>query len=97
MAQQRVLGLNDKLAEKQYRTALYYIRYKADDSAILYLKDLASTYPRAKVVPEALVTLITIYKRLGYTEDIRETCIYLRRFHPDAPRVESACRSVVAS
>ena len=97
VAQQRILGLNDKLAQKQYQTALYYIRYKADDSAILYLKDLASAYPRAKVVPQALVTLIGIYKRLGYTEDIRETCLYLRRFHPDAPRVDYACRSVAAS
>ena len=97
MAQQRVLGLNDKLAEKQYRSALYYIRYKADDSAILYLKDLASAYPRAKVVPQALLTLIQIYKRLGYTEDIRDTCLYLRRFHPTARGVESACRSVAAS
>jgi len=97
MAQQRILGLNDRLADKQYLTALYYIRYKADDSAILYLKDLASSYPRAKVVPQALLQLITIYKRLGYTEDIRETCIYLRRFHPDAHGVESACRSTAAS
>lgn len=97
IAQQRILGLNDRLAEKQYRAALYYIRYKADDSAILYLKDLASTYPRAKVVPEALLQLIRIYKRLGYTEDIRETCTYLRRFHPNAHGVDSACRSAAES
>jgi outer membrane assembly lipoprotein YfiO len=97
IAQQRVLGINDKLASKQYLTALYYIRYKADDSAILYLKDLASSYPKATVVPQALLTLITIYKRLGYTEDIRETCQYLRRFHPNAHGVESACRSAAAS
>ena len=97
VAQQRILWLNDKLAQKQYQTALYYIRYKADDSAILYLKDLASSYPKASVVPQALVTLILIYKRLGYTEDIRETCLYLKRFHPDAPRVDYACRSVAAS
>jgi len=97
VAQQRILGINDRLAEKQYQAALYYIRYKADDSAILYLKDLASAYPKAKIVPQALVQLITIYKRLGYTEDIRETCLYLRRFHPDAPRVDYACRSVAAS
>jgi outer membrane protein assembly factor BamD len=91
MAQVRINELNDRLATKQFQTALYYIRYKADDSAILYLKDLASTYPRAVVVPEALVTLIGIYKRLGYTEDIRETCTYLRRFHPQGAGVEAAC------
>lgn len=97
IAAQRVLDVNERLATKQYLTALYYIRYKADDSAILYLKDLASSYPKATVVPKALLTLITIYKRLGYTEDIRETCVYLRRFHPNAHGVESACRSTAAS
>ena len=91
LAQIRINELHDRLATKQYRTALYYIRYKADDSAILYLKDLASTYPKATVVPQALVTLIGIYRRLGYTEDIRETCTYLRRFHPQGEGVEAAC------
>ena len=91
LAQVRIEALNDNLAYKQYRTALYYIRYKADDSAILYLKDLASTYPRAKIVPTALVTLIGVYQRLGYTEDIRETCTYLRRFHPQGEGVAAAC------
>lgn len=90
-AQMRINELHDRLATKQYRTALFYIRYKADDSAILYLKDLASTYPRATVVPEALVTLIGIYQRLGYSEDVRETCIYMRRFHPQGAGVEAAC------
>ena len=96
LAQVRIEGLNENLAFKQYRTALYYIRYKADDSAILYLKDLASTYPRAKIVPTALVTLIGVYKRLGYTEDIRETCTYLRRFHPQGEGVEAACAAPAA-
>lgn len=91
LAQARINDLNDRLATKQYRTALFYIRYKADDSAILYLKDLASTYPKAPVVPEALLTLIGIYRRLGYAEDIRETCTYLRRFHPQATGLEAAC------
>lgn len=91
LAQVRIEGLNDQLADKQFRTAQYYLRYKADDSAILYLKDLASTYPRAKIVPTALVTLIGVYRRLGYTEDIRETCTYLRRFHPQGEGVEAAC------
>ena len=91
LAQVRINDLHDRLAVKQFRTALYYIRYKADDSAILYLKDLASTYPKAKIVPEALVTLIGVYRRLGYTEDIRETCTYLRRFHPQGAGVEGAC------
>ena len=97
LAQVRIERLNDQLAYKQYKAALYYIRYKADDSAILYLKDLASTYPRARIVPTALVTLIGVYQRLGYAEDIRETCTYLRRFHAQADGVEAACRASAAT
>ena len=76
---------------KQYKAALYYLRYKAYDSAILYLKDLVATYPRASIAPEALLRLIGAYQRLGYKEDVRETCGYLRRFHAQAPGVSEAC------
>ena len=47
------------------RPAMYYFRLKAYDSAILYLKDLVATYPKAAVVPEALVKLVQAYKTLG--------------------------------
>ncbi len=97
MAQVRIDDLNDKLAYKQYRTGLYYIRYKAYDSAILYLKDLASTYPKAEIVPQALLTLIDVYRRLGYAEDVKETCTYLQRLHSTAPGVTAACTDTAAA
>jgi outer membrane protein assembly factor BamD len=90
-AQRRIDDLQEKFAIKEYKAALYYLRYKAWDSAILYLKDVAASYPRASIVPEALIRLVGAYKRLGYQEDIRETCGYLRRFHPKAPGVSDAC------
>jgi len=89
--QKRVAALQEKFAIKQYKAALYYLRYKAYDSAILYLKDLVATYPRASVAPEALLRLIGAYQRLGYKEDVRETCGYLLRFHVKAPGVAEAC------
>ena len=89
--EKKVAALQEKFAIKQYKAALYYLRYKAYDSAILYLKDLVATYPRASIAPEALLRLIGAYQRLGYKEDVRETCGYLRRFHPRAPGVSEAC------
>jgi outer membrane assembly lipoprotein YfiO len=97
LAAARVTTLQDALARKQYGAAEFYIRYKAYDSAILYLKELASMYPRATVVPEALLRLIGIYQLLGYTEDVRETCAYLQRFHPAATGVASACAAPAAT
>lgn len=96
-AQTKIAGLNDWFAAKALKAARYYLRFKAYDSAIIYLRDLLATYPRADVAPEALASLIGAYRALGYVEDVRETCQYLRRFHPDAPEGEESCAEVPAA
>ena len=90
-AQLRIDELNERFAYKTYKSAMFYFRLKAYDSAILYLKDLVATYPRAAVVPEALVKLVQAYKTLGYREDVQETCGYIRRFHPRTPGAKEVC------
>jgi outer membrane protein assembly factor BamD len=90
-AQLRIAELNERFASKAYKAAMFYFRLKAYDSAILYLKDLVATYPKASVVPDALVKLVQAYKTLGYREDVQETCGYIRRFHPKAPGVNEVC------
>jgi len=90
-AQLRINELNERFAYKAYRSALFYFRLKAYDSAILYLKDLVANYPKAAVVPEALVKLVQAYKTLGYREDVQETCGYIRRFHPRTPGAKEVC------
>lgn len=87
----RVAELNERFASKSYKAAMFYFRLKAYDSAILYLKDLVASYPKAVVVPEALVRLVQAYRALGYREDVQETCDYIRRFHPQAPKVGEVC------
>ena len=99
-AQARIAELNDQFAVKQYKSAVYYFRLKAYDSAILYLRDLVATYPRAAAAPDALAKLAEAYRILGYAEDVRETCDYLRRFHPAAAGrddVRNSCPAVVAT
>jgi outer membrane protein assembly factor BamD len=90
-AQLRITELNERFAAKAYKSAIFYLRLKAYDSAILYLKDLIATYPKAAVVPQALVKLVEAYRKLGYGEDVRETCDYIRRFHPEAPGANEVC------
>jgi outer membrane protein assembly factor BamD len=90
-AQQRINDLQERFAVKEYKAALYYMRLKAYDSAILYLKDLVATYPRSSVAPDALIRLVQAYRTLGYKEDVQETCGYLRRFHASAPGAGKAC------
>ena len=57
----------------------------------IYLKDIAATYPRASVTPQALLKLVDAYRALGYAEDVRETCGYIRRFHPTTPGLDGSC------
>ncbi|HEY8257324.1 MAG TPA: outer membrane protein assembly factor BamD [Gemmatimonadales bacterium] len=92
-AQERINDLQERFAVKEYKSALYYFRLKAYDSAILYLKDLVATYPRAAIAPAALVKLVQAYRTLGYKEDVQETCGYIKRFHPKATGVGEACPS----
>jgi outer membrane protein assembly factor BamD len=90
-AQARIADLQERFAFKEYRAALYYFRLKAYDSAILYLKDVVATYPRASVAPDALIKLVQAYQKLGYKEDVQETCGYIRRYHPNATRGTGVC------
>jgi outer membrane protein assembly factor BamD len=89
--QLRITELNERFASKAYKSAMFYFRLKAYDSAILYLKDLVATHPRTAVVPQALIRLVQAYRALGYREDVQETCEYIRRFHPRAPNMREVC------
>jgi outer membrane protein assembly factor BamD len=95
-AQARIADLQERFAYKEYRAALYYFKLKAYDSAILYLKDVVATYPRSSIAPDALLKLVEAYRRLGYQEDVQETCGYLRRFHPNALRDGRHCPAETA-
>jgi len=95
-AQARIAELNDKFAVKAYKSAQYYMRLKAYDSAIIYLKDLVVSYPRAAIVPAALVKLIAAYRALNYQEDVQETCEYLRKYHATDAEAIRTCAGVAA-
>ena len=90
-ARLRISELEEMFARKDFKTATYYYRLKAYDSAILYLKDIAASYPRATVTPQVLLTLVHAYQKVNYAEDVTETCSYIRRYHPATPGVDQAC------
>lgn len=91
IASMRIADLNEKFAFKEFKTALFYLRFKAWDSALLALRNLVSEYPRTSIAPQALIKMVETYDRLGYEEDLRETCDYLLRQHAGAPGVGGAC------
>jgi outer membrane protein assembly factor BamD len=91
-AAMRIQELQEMFAEKEYRTGMFYFRLKAWESATLSFRNVVATYPRTRVVPDALVALVNSYRLLRYEEDLRETCQYVSRFFPAAaPRVAEQC------
>jgi len=90
-AKVRLASLNDAFAWKEWETAVYYLRLKAYDSGILYLKGIVATYPDTPAAEQALVRLVTIYQTLGYRQDAAEMCGALRQYHPDTPNIDKLC------
>ncbi len=83
--------LAERFAEKEYKNGNHYFRLHAIFSAIVYYKAVIADYGATSYAPLALVKLVEAYIRLDYKEERRETCSNLRRFYPDAPRLDEVC------
>ena len=93
----RLTELNEMYAEKELRNALFYVRFKAYDSAILLLRSLIASYPRTQVIPDALEHLVKAYQKLNYQEDVKETCNYIRQYHPEPGGPIRWCKEIANS
>ncbi len=91
-ARARLAAVENRFAERQFREASFYLKYKAFDSAILYFKDLVATWPTSPVAPQAVDGLIDAYHKLGYADDVRDMCGYYRAHWSNA-KVNRACPS----
>ena len=96
-AKARVSELQERMAFKTYRAGVYYFRLKAYDSSIIYFRDLVATYPRSAAAPAALLKMVQAYRAIGYVEELKETCGYVRKFHAGAPGMADACKDVPAA
>lgn len=92
-----IVRMRNKLAEKLYLNAKYYMDRGAYDSAVLYLNDLLKTYPESAVVPAALLGLHDAYRRIGYDEEAAEARERLLREHPTSPEARSLAPSPTAN
>lgn len=90
-ARARLAALSDKFATKDLKNAQFYYRFKAYDSAVLLLKQLIVAYPTSKVSPAAAELLVNAYRKLGYAEDLRETCGFMRDRFAGSPELARAC------
>jgi outer membrane protein assembly factor BamD len=90
-AGKQVASLNDWFGQKDLENAEHYMRRKAYDSAIIYLRDIVRLYPGTPAAKAAYLHLVHAFQAINYKEDIAETCVEARRFYPGDPDIGRAC------
>jgi outer membrane protein assembly factor BamD len=91
IAAQRVRELQQKFAQKDYETGMFYLRRSAYDSAILYFRGLIVQYPSSSFVADAYVRLAQAYKAINYREELGDVCTHLRQNYGGRRDVRQAC------
>lgn len=94
-ATKRLAALDERFASKDYETAMHYIRRRAYDSAILYLREVVQTWPNTDKARQAMLRLVEVYRlpSMRYTEDALEVCGALRAGFPTDKEVRSRCKA----
>lgn len=89
----KLAALGERFAEKDYKNGMYYFRFGAYLSAILYFKAVVTDHGATSYAGLALIKLVQSYERLGFAEEERETCDNLRRFYPTTEHLDEVCPS----
>jgi outer membrane protein assembly factor BamD len=97
-AQAAIRQLDDRFARKDYDTGMHYVRRKAYDSAIIYLKDVVKNWPDSDAARLAMIRLVEVYRlpALRYTDDAAEVCGALRAAYPTDAQVLATCKLAVS-
>lgn len=86
--------LDEWFAQKDYDTGMQYVRRRAYDSAIIYLRDVVTDHPNTDVARRAMIALVRIYRlpAMNYAADADEVCDALRAGFPADPEVLKVCK-----
>ncbi|HCT56110.1 MAG TPA: outer membrane protein assembly factor BamD [Gemmatimonas aurantiaca] len=91
-AKARISTLEEWFAEKDYMTGVHYVRVRrAIDPAIIYFKDVVTTYPTTKAARLSWLRLNELYTKIRWKEDAAETCTAMWKAYPGDADVRSAC------
>ncbi|WP_026849831.1 outer membrane protein assembly factor BamD [Gemmatimonas phototrophica] len=91
-AKRRITQLEEWFAQKDYLTAVHYIKVRpVVDGAIIYLKDIVTTYPTTKAARLSWLRLHELYTKIRWKEDAAETCSAMWKAYPGDADVKVAC------
>lgn len=87
-AEEKIQELNNKLAQKQYQSAIIYEKMEYYNAALLYFQDVTETYHDTPFAPEAAFERIQLLiRREEYNKALNEMDTFLNRY-PDDEHVE---------
>jgi outer membrane protein assembly factor BamD len=94
-----IRSLKNRLAKKEYKTAMFYLKRKFYDSAIIYLKSVLEKYPETEILPATLYYLYQASDKMGYPDDAEDAKSWLCSQYPETEyaRELSAASDSVAS
>jgi outer membrane assembly lipoprotein YfiO len=86
--------IDDRMAKKDYDIGMHYVRRKAYDSAIIFLKDVVRNHSESDVSRQAMLRLVEVYRLplLNYRDDAAEVCGALRAAYPTDAEVLATCK-----
>jgi len=83
--------LQEWFATKDYESGMFYVRRKAWDSAIIYMRDVLTKFPNTARSRDALLRLAQAYDAIKYKDDKADVCKTLKEKYPTDPEVVLAC------
>jgi outer membrane protein assembly factor BamD (BamD/ComL family) len=91
------LAIDEKKAQKDFGIGMHYVLRHAYESSLIYFKDVVKNYPNAKTARDALMEMVTVYRRpeLKYLPEARETCVTLRTAYAGDAQVAALCPNAV--
>jgi outer membrane protein assembly factor BamD len=89
--------LQEAFATKDYENGMHYIRRKAWDSAIIYMRDVVTKFPNTVRSRDAYLRLAQAYDAIKYKDDKADVCKTLKEKYPTDPEVTAACPPLAAT
>jgi outer membrane assembly lipoprotein YfiO len=86
--------LQEWFATKDYLIGMQYIRRKAWDSAIIYLRDVVAKFPNTARSRDALLKLVRAFDAINWKDDKADACKTLKEKYPTDPEVVQSCPPV---
>lgn len=92
-ADSAIARLDNMFATKDLNVGDHYLRRKAYDSAIIYLKDVIKLHPTATATRTAYLKLLIAYRAIKYTADATDLCTAALKVYPNDREVRQQCGS----